>query len=108
VAILRKDGFPAWRPVQRVQRQPAGQRSDPESRAAIPRYVILYEPDEAKKDKATRERKISRITQEFQTWDRVRYELEQLGLGEFLTEKHRYLQHTSLRARLRSILKKLR
>ena len=41
-----------------------------------------------------------------QTWDRLRYEMEQLRLGEFLTEKHRYLQHTALTAKQRSILKK--
>ena len=43
-----------------------------------------------------------------QTWDQVRYEMEQLRLGEFLTEKHRYLQHTALTAKQRSILKKLK
>ena len=45
-------------------------------------------------------------TKSGQTWDQVRYEMEQLRLGEFLTEKHRYLQHTALTAKQRSILKK--
>jgi len=47
-------------------------------------------------------------TETGQTWDRIRHEMEQLRLGEFLTEKNRYLQYTELTSEQRKILKKLK
>ena len=47
-------------------------------------------------------------TETGQTWDRIRYQMEQLRLGEFLSEKNRYFQHTELTPQQRSLLKKLK
>jgi len=47
-------------------------------------------------------------TETGQIWDRIRYQMEQLRLGEFLSEKNRYFQHTELTPQQRSLLKKMK